>query len=412
MPHTSPARQALSVWPLFVALGFLMLGNGLQTTLIGLRANTEGFATATVGVVMSGYYAGFLIGSIATPRIVGAVGHIRVYAGLASLASTATLAHLLILVPGAWFLFRVVTGACLAGLYVVVESWLNGASTDTTRGRLLAIYMVVVTTGIAGGQLLLTTADPSGFVLFIVASLLVSLAVVPIALLRLPAPPITDLGTVPYRLILRAAPVGLVGALITGMANGALLAMGAVWGADSGLSVDRIALLLSLALLGGVVVQWPLGAISDRVSRRRVIFVTTAIAALVATWLAMLDPMSSVLPLAMFVLGGFTFPLYALTGSHVNDMVETDQAVGASSAILLASGIGSIAGPLTASVAMTVTGPVGLWTTIAAVHGGLALYVFYRLIVNRQIPAPLKGKFIPYPARSGGLRWAARRQRE
>lgn len=404
MLPTSPARQALSVWPLFTAVALLMLGNGLQSSLIGLRAGLEGFATATVGAVMSGYYAGFLVGSLVTPRIVTRVGHIRVYAGLASLASTATLAHLLVISPPAWFLFRLVTGACLAGLYIVAESWLNGASSDRTRGRLLAIYMVVVTAGLATGQLLLAADDPGGFVLFIVASLLVSLAVVPISLVSFPEPAIPGLGPVPYRRIMAAAPIGLVGALVTGAANGALLGMGAVWGADSGLGVSRIAVLLMLALVGGVVVQWPLGALSDRFSRRRVIFGATTVAAAIALWLTTLDAAAPQTAVAVFLLGGFSFPMYSLSASHVNDLVDADLAVGASSSILLANGIGSIGGPLGAALVMARMGPEGLWVTVGTVHGALAVYAAWRLIRRWNIPAPSKRPYVPLPARSGGLR--------
>ena len=408
MQPLTPTRQALSVWPLFLAFLLLMLGNGLQSSLVGLRGSLEGFTTAALGAVTSGYYVGFLVGSVVTPRIVSEVGHVRVYAGLASLASTATLAHLLILDPAAWFGFRVITGICLAGLYVVAESWLNGASAPATRGRILAIYMVVVTGGLALGQLLLATSDPSGFVLFVVAALLVSLAVVPISLVRFPAPAIEGLGPIPYRKIMSTAPIGLVGALVTGAANGALLGMGAVWGANAGLSVARIALVLTLALVGGVAVQFPLGALSDRMSRRRVIFATTSVAAVLAGWIATLDTTSPWLVVAVFLLGGFTFPMYSLSGSHVNDLVERDLVVGASSAILLANGTGSVMGPLAASFVMTAVGPSGLWWTIAVIHGSLGVYAAYRLITVRTLPAPFKGHWIPYPARSAGVAWVAR----
>ncbi|CAN5831100.1 MFS transporter [soil metagenome] len=400
----SPAKQALSVWPLFLAIALLMVGNGLQGSLIGLRAGIEGFATATIGTVMSGYYAGFMVGAVAAPKIVGRVGHVRVYAGLASLASTATLAHLLVSNPFAWFGFRMVSGACLAGLYIVAESWLNGASTDTTRGRLLAIYMVVVTAGLALGQLLLGTGDPSGFTLFILASVVISLAVVPMALVQFPAPPVPEMGAVPYRHILRVAPVGLIGALVTGASNGALLAMGAVWGASAGLGTSRIAVLLTLALVGGVLVQWPLGVLSDRFSRRRVIFVTTTVAAVVAVAMTTFEPASVLMAIAIFALGAFSFPMYALSGSHVNDLVGPNLAVGAGAAIMLANGIGAVVGPVGAGLVMAAIGPSGLWVSIAVAHGALGLYASYRLVRQWNVPAPHKGPFVPYPPRSGGLR--------
>lgn len=403
MVMPSPTRQALAIWPLFLAIGLLMLGNGLQGSLIGLRGDLEGFPTAIVGLVMSGYYLGFLAASVVTPHIVARVGHVRVYAGLASLASTATLAHLLVIHPAAWFLFRLITGACLAGLYIVAESWLNGASSDRVRGRVLAIYMVVVTGGLAFGQLLLTTADPGGFTLFVVASFLVSLAVVPISLASFPEPRIPGFERIPYRTILDTAPIGLLGAFITGAANGAVLGMGAVWGARAGLEVDRIALLLTLSLVGGVAMQWPLGAISDRLSRRRVIFTATSVAAGLSLWTATLEPSSGLVAVAIFAVGGFSFPMYSLSGSHVNDLVGPDMVVGASSAIQLANGAGAILGPAAAGTAMNWIGAGGLWFTIFAAHAVLGIYAAWRLILHWEIPAPFKRPYVPYPARSGGL---------
>lgn len=403
MVMPSPSRQALSIWPLFLAIGLLMLGNGLQGSLIGFRADLEGFPTAAVGFIMSGYYLGFLAASVATPQIVSRVGHVRVYAGLASLASTATLAHLLVIGPAAWFAFRMVTGACLAGLYIVAESWLNGASSTRVRGRVLAIYMVVVTAGLATGQLLLTTADPGGFILFVVASLLLSMAVVPIALVRFPEPPIPGFERIPYRTIIDMAPIGLLGAFVTGAANGAVLGMGAVWGARAGLDVSRIALLLTLSLVGGAVLQWPLGALSDHFSRRRVIFVTTTVAAGLALWTATLEPSSGLTVAAVFAVGGFSFPMYSLSGSHVNDLVGPDMVVGASSAIMLANGAGAILGPLAAGITMNALGAVGLWMTIAVAHAALGVYAAWRLIVRWEVPAPFKRPYVPYPIRSGGL---------
>lgn len=381
-----------------------MLGNGLGATLIGLRASLEGFSTAATGTVMSGYYVGFLIGSLAVPGLVGRVGHIRAYAGLASLASTATLGHLVFTEPAAWFVFRVVTGTCLAGLYIVAESWLNGASSDATRGRILAVYMVISTGGLAIGQLLLTLSDPGGFVLFLVGAILFSLAVVPVSFVRFPAPEIPAGGPIPYRHILNTAPIGLAGALIVGAANGAVLGMGAVWGAAAGLSVHRIAIVLMLALVGGVAFQWPLGALSDRVSRRRVIFSVTVLAAGAALWLAALEPAGTPALIAVFVLGGFSFPMYSLSGSHVNDLVGRDHVVGASSAILLANGIGAVTGPVGASLVMTALGPAGLWFFVALVHAALGVYAAVRLIKRWHLPAPDKDKFIPFPVRSGGSR--------
>ena len=219
-----------SAWALFLGMGLLMLGNGLQASLLGIRAGAEGFGTGATGLVMTCYYLGFLAGSILTPKVVKNVGHVRVFSALASLASVAALVHSVFLDPFTWGAMRFVTGFAYAGLYVVAESWLNDRATNETRGSLLSVYMVVLFGGLAGGQLLLNVADPGGFLLFVLASVLVSLALVPISLTAGPAPEFDAPTPVGLLELYRVSPLGVAGAMGTGLAHGVLFGMGAVYG--------------------------------------------------------------------------------------------------------------------------------------------------------------------------------------
>lgn len=390
-------------WPLFVALSLLMIGNGLQSSLVGLRANLEGFSTTVTGVVMTGYYVGFLGGAFFVPRIVGAVGHIRVYSGLASMGSIALLVYTLFVDPSLWFGMRVVTGFCLAGLYIVSESWLNGVVSNESRGRLLSVYMVVVSGGLAVGQLLLNVADPGGFQLFVLASVLVSLAVVPIALAPSNAPLVerAERG-LPFRDIFRIVPLGMAGVAVAGISGGALFGMGAVWAADAGLGIGRISLFMGLALVGGMVFQWPLGALSDRISRRKVLLLTTAASTVVAGWLWALDVDSPLILAAALMFGGFSFPMYSLGVSHANDAIPADRLVAASAVLMFSNGAGAVLGPASASMAMAAFGVNGFWMFLVGIHGVFAVFIGYRLIVRRSMDVQ-KRRFLSVPTRSTSL---------
>ena len=402
VPPGSTTQAVFRAWPLFLAMALIILGNGLQGTLIGIRATLEGFPPAVTGFVMSGYFVGFLFGSSVTPRLMWQVGHVRVYAGLASLASTATLAHLIVINPIAWGFFRIITGFCLAGLYIIAESWLNGVSTNANRGRLLSVYMLTFSVAMAAGQGLLRFDDPGGFKLFIVASVLVSLAVVPISLTPTRAPAFEEPTGVPIRDLFTAAPLGMVTVIITGLSNGAILSGGPVYGAEAGMNAPRIGVFIAATLLGQLFFQLPIGALSDRISRRRVIFGVTTMAAVVAAFAMELDPLGRPFLLIAFVFGGMTYPMYSLAISHVNDVVPEDKLVAASAAMIMANGVGAITGPIIATVSVAFLGPIGFWFSLAAVHGSLAVFAGYRLLVKRNIDVTERGKghFIGIPFRA------------
>jgi MFS family permease len=390
-------------WPLFLALSLLMVGNGLQSSLVGLRADIEGFSTAVTGIVMTGYYVGFLGGAAIVPRFVGAVGHVRVYSGLASLGSIGLLVYTLFIDPALWFGVRMVTGFCLAGLYIVAESWLNGVVENENRGRVLSIYMVIVSGGLAAGQLLLNLFDPSSYELFVLASVLVSMAVVPIALAPSNAPAVhpPERG-LPFRDVFRVVPLGMSGVAIAGISGGALFGMGAVWAANSGLGIGRISSFMGLSLIGGVVFQWPIGALSDRISRRKVLLLATSGSAAVAALLWTVDPQSPVALLGAFLFGGFSFPMYSLGVSHTNDALPPERMVAASAVLMFSNGAGAILGPVSASLTMSALGVGGFWLFHLFLHGAFATFIAYRLIVRRSMDVD-KGRFLYVPTRSTWL---------
>ncbi|MBK1670652.1 hypothetical protein CKO28_21765 [Rhodovibrio sodomensis] len=276
-----------SSWPLFLGVALMMLGNGLQTSLLGVRAGLESFATSATGVIMSMYFVGFLAGSLLVPRMIGTVGHVRVFAALASIASTATLIHTIFVEPATWAVMRSVTGFAFAGLFIVAESWLNDRATNQTRGSLLAVYMVVLMGGTAGGQLLLNLDDPTRFQLFALVSVLISLSLVPLLLSATPAPAIRMPEKVGLLQLYRASPLGVVGCFGTGVAHGAALGMGAVYAGAAGFSVAEISAFMGAVYLGGMLAQGPIGVLSDRFDRRLVLTVTTLAAsgaAIAAGW--------------------------------------------------------------------------------------------------------------------------------
>lgn len=381
---------------LLLGFGILMLGDGLQSTLLGVRASLEGFPTTVTGLIMSTFYVGFLAGALYAPRFVERVGHIRVFGALASLASASVLIHGIIVTPLAWSLLRLVSGFCLAGLYVVAESWLNDRASNRTRGQLLSIYMVVTYLGYAGGQLLLNAADPKGLELFILTSVLISFALVPLLLSAGPAPKFAAQATLGLGRLYRISPLGVMGCVATGMASAALFGFGPVYAENSGLTVAQISLFMTAMLVGCTVLQWPVGRLSDALDRRLVITVVTFLAAAAAIAAVPVSAMStwSLLLLAA-VLGGLSIPLYSLCIAHANDYLEPEQMVAASSGLVLASGVGAILGPITASLSMSLLGPNGFFWWLAVIHLAMGLFAVVRMIKRPARPLADQHHYAP-----------------
>ena len=393
-----------SAWALLLGIALIMLGNGLQNTLLGVRATLEGFGTATTGLVMTAYFVGFVSGSVIVPRLLANVGHVRVFAALASLASGATLVHTVFVTPLSWGLIRIATGFCFAGLYVVAESWINEAATNRTRGQLLSVYMIMVLGGTGSGQLLMNLYDPRSFELFVLVSVLISFALIPITLSVGRAPPFEAPESIGIRALFRASPLGVTGAFLIGIAHSALYAMGPVFATEIGLDVERIALFIAVALFGGLVLQWPIGWLSDRFDRRRVIVAVAWIAATAST-VAGVGGIDSytVLVAATALLGGMSMPLYSLCGAHTNDHLTPRQIVAASATLVLVGGIGLTMGPLLAAALMQVSGPQGIFWLLTLMHACIGAYGLFRMMRREPVPLDEQRTYDPVSFRTSPI---------
>ncbi|MBC6440301.1 MAG: MFS transporter [Rhodospirillales bacterium] len=400
----------VSVWALLVGIGLLMVGSGLQGSLLGIRASAEGFSVLVTGLVMSSYFAGFVLGSLATPRLIRRVGHIRVFGALTSLASITALLHATFVDPIVWGFLRVMTGFCYIGLFIVAESWLNDRSTNETRGRLLSLYMIVMTGSMATGPLLLNIGRTTGFELFVAASVLVSIAFIPLSLTAYAAPRFEEQDRFSIRQLMEVSPLGVAGCLVNGATAGALVSLVAVYGKAIGLSIDNIALLASASILGGTILVWPLGRLSDRFDRRLVLTGTALAGGTLALGIVLLGVPSPTLQiLAVAVVGGFIMPLYSLSVAHTNDHLHPNQMVAASSGLLLANGIGGMAGPTMAGAAMELLGPPGfLWFPAGAMLA-LAGFAIFRMTRRSAVPAEEQRDFVRMPRTSGIMADAALR---
>ncbi|MFO1035958.1 MAG: MFS transporter [Geminicoccaceae bacterium] len=391
-------RLLKQTWSLLLGIAILMLGYGLQGTLLGVRASLENFQTAVTGIIMSGYYVGLLVGSLRAPILVARVGHVRVFAALLSLGSAAVLLHPVLIDAGFWFLLRFVTGYCFAGAFIVAESWLNGAATNDTRGSLLSVYMLVQMGALAGGQYLLSLADPAGFNLFILVSVLVSVAAVPMLLTATAAPAIGKRSSVSLIDLFRISPLGMAGVVGVGFAHSAIYAMGPVFAKVEGLPLTAIATFMASIVLGGAAFQWPIGRLSDRLDRRLVILAATSLTVAVLLLDVLAPERSWLLFTIFFCVGGLSLPLYAVLVAHTNDYLSPDQMVGASSALVLAYGVGAVIGPIAVATCMQVLGPNGFVLYLAAIHAAIGAYTAWRMTRRTAIPAAERGSYVPTAA--------------
>ena len=408
-PAPSSARNKSSeptmlggTWALFVGLGLLMVGNGLNGAIIGVRSSSEGFSVAVTGVIMAGYFAGFLLAPRVVVKMIPTVGHIRVFAGLASMASSAVLVHAVAVFPVAWTLMRFVFGFCVAGLYIVIESWLAEMTTAANRGRTMATYMIVSMGGLGIGQYLIALADPNSFRLFIVASVLVSMSLVPVTLAATTkAPWIEQPEKMTVRELISIVPTGVVGSFMGGAAVGIVLGLGAVYATAIELSLQRTAFFLVAPTIGAILLQWPIGRLSDKVSRRSVIF-GVALAAAAASATLILTPEQSVfVPVLMVLLGGTMFPLYSLVVSYTIDWVPDAKTMGATASLIGVNGAGALVGPLVAAPLMAIFGPKWFFWTITVAFSVVVGYVGWRLTFKDAMPRERQKQFVPFPARAG-----------
>jgi MFS family permease len=390
-----PRNPILTTWPLLLGMGILMLGAGLQSTLLGVRATIEEFPTTITGIIMSCYYVGYLIGTRLAPQLLKRVGPVRVFATLAALASVAVLVHASWVHPGPWALMRLTSGICFAGIYVVAESWLNHRATSTNRGRLLATYMLVLYVGLGSAQFLLVLSSPQSAEPFMLVSALISAAMVPIVasaeeVAEAPVPQ-----RVRFRDLYRDSPTGVVAVAISGMISSIIFSMGPVYARLSGFGTRGVAEFMAVSIFAAVLTQYPVGRLSDRIDRRTVIASMCLIGTAVAAVIELFGP----LPRALFLLltalfSGAALTLYSLSVSHVNDKLAPSQMVAASSALLLINGTAAAFGPTLTGVLMSAFGARAYFGTLGTLAAVLTLYDLWRKARRQPVPQCEKGPFI------------------
>ncbi|NYS25867.1 MFS transporter [Rhodobacteraceae bacterium 2376] len=375
------------VWPIMLGIVLIMLGNGMHFTLIGLRGGIEGFSAAELSVVTSAYFVGFLSGARYTPVLIRRVGHVRVFAALGSFMSAGLIAFPLLTEPWAWTILRVLIGFCMSGVYVAAESWLNNAATNDTRGKVLSAYMIAQTLGIIGAQGLLTLGDAATPVLFIGASILVSISFGPMLLSASPVPAAEVTRAMPLRELFANSPLGTVGIFLLGSIYATQSGMGAVFGAQIGMAAAQVALFVAMLFAGALVLQFPIGWLSDRMDRRKLILGAAVIG---ATFCGVGWAMAGefwFLMLAAFLAGGVTTPLYALFLAYTNDTLDPEDMPSASGGLVFIFGLGAISGPLVTGWAMQVIGPYGFWLVLGVTFAAIALYALYRMTQRASVPA-------------------------
>ncbi len=385
---------------LLVGVFLLMIGNGLQGSLVGVRTETEGFTVTVAGVVMAAYFGGFLAGSRYAEFLLARVGHIRVFAGLASLASTAALVHAVFVNPVTWGLMRVATGLCMAGLFVVCESWLNDLSTNQTRGRMLSLYMVATMGGMTLGQFLLYLADTDGPELFMLSSVLVSAALIPVALSASSNPPLMVPEAMSVNELFRVLPTGIVGAFLNGAAVGIMTGLGAVYAVAVDVPTERIPYFLAAPLFGSLVFQWPIGLLSDRVPRRGVMASAAFLAGLLCIVLAATADGSWLAIGLMAALGATSFPLYSLNIAYTADWLPNSKLTAASAVLVRINGIGALMGPLLATAVIAMTRSVAYFWTMSLMNFLLVGFLVYRIAVVDAPAVNRQRSFVAFPARA------------
>ena len=382
IPKLNSNRQSilLATWGLFAGLTFLLVSAGNFSTLIGIRAELEQLPTLVSGGITTAYYAGFLLGSWYALRALKQVGHIRVYAALASLLSASTLVAGVFDSPIIWIIMRSSTGFCFAGLYVVAESWLNGLAKNHFRGRLLAVYNVVTIGAYGAGQLMVFNFDARSLSGYIFAAILASLAVVPVAVSEQAATPDTENHEhISLRELAKIVPTGFGTILFVGLAHGGLLGMAVIHATREGLSVGRVGVLIAVLQIGGMALTWPISSASDDIDRR-IIGLLSSGAVIILAVLMLYQPVESIWTIVLlFAIGGFSFPLYAIAGAYTNDWVSPEQMGAAASQLVTLYGFGAMIGPLVAAPFLDIIGTQGFAWSIISLHALILLFLIYRI---------------------------------
>jgi MFS family permease len=386
--------------PLLAAVALVVIGVGLLFSVMGIRANLSNFSSVTLGLVMSAYYVGFLVGSYFAPWLIRRIGHIRAFAALASMASTMPILHAMWVNPWFWGGLRLLTGLCVIGMYVVIESWLNSATPSKHRGKVFGTYMIVCSVAGAVGQWLILVGDKMSFVPFALVAIVFSVALLPITLSPQDEPDVEAAPRFSLRRLFQVSPLGVVGVTAAGVLNGAFFGMGAAFAQGAGLSDTNVASFMGATLLGGALFQWPVGHYSDKHDRRLVLFWVCLVGAGVAAAAYLTSTMvrESVIEESLIflgvLLGGMIFTVYGLSVAYVNDLIPPEEVVETSTGLLLMYGVGAVLGPFLAGLVMSATDNAGFMLFLAAVMGLVALYVLKRLPVAAPVPDSEKADYV------------------
>jgi MFS family permease len=386
----------VSIAALLIGSGLLLLAGGLHGLLLPLAGLAQGFSDASLGLLGAGWALGYMGGCLGVPVIVKRVGHVRTFGALASLAGITVLLNLLFMDALAWIFLRALTGFCFSGAAMIVESWLNERSTAETRGRIFGIYTMINLGATTCGQMLLTLGDPSGFFFFVLGSIIYSLSLLPTALSTAASPqPLTQARLNP-KALWKNSPIAVVAVFMVGISNGTFGSLGAVYGRRIGLEVPDIAIMMSLALLAGALVQIPVGLLSDRLDRRLVLIGLAVAAMSLGSSLSVfggVDATGTILLIAAF--GGVVYSMYPVIVAHASDHAEPGDFLSISGGLLLIFGTGTMLGPLLASGLMTFTYPGALFQVTAAAHLTMLGFAIWRMNKRAAVKAEDKSDFVP-----------------
>lgn len=385
-------------WTLFFGLLLIMAGNGLQLVLLGLRAGAADYSTIMTGVMMGGYFLGLFLGSIIVPKLLSDVGHIRLFGALAAVASAIVLMHTLTLSPFIWAILRIISGVCYAGMYIIVESWLNEKATNETRGQILSLYMIITMAGMGAGQLLSGLDDGISTQLFLIASILVSIAVVPILITVAKAPDFSEPERISLRRLYGISPLAMLAMLLQGVTASMMFGMGPTFGNSVGMTANQVSYFMVAVTVGTVILQFPVGRLSDLLDRRLVILIVSTAACLTA-FLGTQFGMQNywLLVLVMGVHGGLSISLYSLAIAHANDYLTPRQMVATASALIMVNGMGAIIGSPLVAAAMDRLGSGAYFGIIAIINLSLAGFVLWRMFASPATPAEAQGPFVAVP---------------
>ena len=374
-----------TTWPLFLGIFFIGLGNGLQGTLSSWRADFEGFSVLTTGLIMSGFFVGALASSMLSPKQIKKTGQIRTYAAYASIASTAILIQILFIEPPIWFVARFLSGFCIVGIMIIVEGWLNSISSNENRGQIFSIHMIVVWGGLALGQGLFVVDDPAGISLFLLASILLSVSLIPILLTEIKAPETDVQESLGLKALWKASPSGVATIGLSGLASAGFFGVGTIYAVKAGLSVSETALFMTLFIGFGAVSQWPLGWLSDKIDRRKVILLCCASVISICIVLVSFEFTSTIHLILSALVGAFTLPLYSIGVAQANDRLEPKQMISASGTIVLVFSVFAVLGPFTMSYFLELFEMLGFMIYMGIVHSIIAVTVLMMMMINQDV---------------------------